>query len=286
MTATLLLEPTTLAPKLPDLISDPVLEIDAVSDNTDESSKRKRRKKNSTFVMYFTDDTEKSIIEFNKETNDKRRNEIYNEHIKYPFEKLAENILNTFKFSYFDVGPLDVQKEVVSHLVQNIHKFKEGKGKAYSYFSIIAKHYLILQNNTNYKKFHQQTDINDQPFELKELVVQPVAIDKISPKKEFLNLMIMFWENNLYNMFKKQKDLDIANAIIELFRKCDRLENFNKKALYLYVREITDCRTQHITKVINRMKSTHTYIARQYRNDGTLDVSEKIMNNNNFAMEL
>ena len=109
------------------------------------------RKKKSK--QYFTIDTEKAIIEYNKSDNTDERNKIYVEGIKYPFEKLAENILNTFKFSYFDVSKEDVQMEVISNLIEKIHMFQEGKGKAFSYFSIVAKNYLILKNNGNYKRF-------------------------------------------------------------------------------------------------------------------------------------
>ncbi len=70
---------------------------------------RKKKEK-----MYFTMDTEAAIIEYNKSSDFKLRNKIYEESIKYPFEKLAENILNTFKFSYFDVSKEDIQMEVVS----------------------------------------------------------------------------------------------------------------------------------------------------------------------------
>ena len=98
--------------------------------------------------MYFTQDTENAIIEYNKSNNQKIKNQLYREQIKYPFEKLAENVLNTFKFSYFDVPKEDVQMEVVAILIQKIHMFKEGKGKAFSYFSIVAKNYLILNNNS------------------------------------------------------------------------------------------------------------------------------------------
>jgi hypothetical protein len=109
------------------------------------------RKKKSK--QYFTIDTEKAIIEYNKSDNTDERNKIYVEGIKYPFEKLAENILNTFKFSYFDVSKEDVQMEVISNLIEKIHMFQEGKGKAFSYFSIVAKNYLILKNNGNYKRY-------------------------------------------------------------------------------------------------------------------------------------
>ena len=91
------------------------------------------------------------------------RERIYNEHIRIPFEKLAENIIHTFKFYYFDVPSEDVKHEVVSFLYMNMHKFTEGKGKAFSYFSIVAKNYLILHNNNNYKKMkqHQREDAGD-----------------------------------------------------------------------------------------------------------------------------
>ena len=93
--------------------------------------------------LYFTEDTQFAIIEYNNSKSSIERNRIYKERIQYPFEKLAENVLNTFKFSYFDVSKEDVMQEVVSVLIQKIHMFKEGKGKAFSYFSIVAKNYLI-----------------------------------------------------------------------------------------------------------------------------------------------
>ena len=113
--------------------------------------------------MYFTNGTEKAIIRYNNSDNSVLRNKIYEEHIAYPFDKLAENIIHTFKFYYFDVSSEDVKHEVVSFLVMNMHKFQEGKGKAFSYFSIVAKNYLILHNNKNYKKYkiHNSLDVLD-----------------------------------------------------------------------------------------------------------------------------
>ena len=90
---------------------------------------RKRKKKGKNY--YFNIGTEKAIIRYNKTDDARLKNIIYNEHIRAAFDKLAENIIHTFKFYYFDVGSVEVKHEVVSFLVMNIHKFKEGKGKAY-----------------------------------------------------------------------------------------------------------------------------------------------------------
>ena len=70
--------------------------------------------------MYFGTPAQDAIIAYNKCKNVKERNKIYNAGIKYPFEKLAENVLNTFKFTYFDVPKSDVKKEVVSAMVEKI----------------------------------------------------------------------------------------------------------------------------------------------------------------------
>ena len=87
---------------------------------------RKAKKKNKR--MYFTQTTENAIIRYNKEDRPWIRDRIYRDHIQYAFEKLAENIIHTFKFYYFDVPSEDVKHEVVSFLVMNMHKFTEVKG--------------------------------------------------------------------------------------------------------------------------------------------------------------
>lgn len=231
--------------------------------------KRRRRKKGKS-KMYFTQDTEDAIVEYNASEDVIFRNTIYNSRISYAFDKLAENILNTFKFSYFQCSHEDVQKEVVSNLVSNIHKYKQENGKAFSYFSIIAKNFLILYNNGNYKKFKRHTSVDDDEvvYEQKELTYFPKVEIKKKELSEFLKLMIEFWDENLQTVFKKEHEYRIAAAVVEIFRNCDTIENFNKKALYLYIREMTNCKTQNITKVINKMKDIQKNIQHQYREDG------------------
>lgn len=236
----------------------------------DSDVKKKRRGRNKKEKIYFSKKTEEAIIEYNKEQCEKKRNEIYESRIKYSFEKLVENIFNTFKFTYFDNGPQEIQKETVSHLVSNIHKFQEGKGKAFSYFSIVAKNYLIFHNNNNYKRNNQHVDISETPSESSVCLQTEDVYHKGVETQEFMKLLIDYWEENINKIFSKSKDLNIAYAVIELFRNCDRIENFNKKTLYLYIRELSNCKTQQITKVINKMKSYQREVEESYTNEGIL----------------
>jgi hypothetical protein len=103
--------------------------------------------------------------------------------------------------------------------------------------------------------------------------VQLQSEDKHYQQKElseFMKLMVGYWEQNIGKIFTKQKDLNIANAVIELFRNSDRIDAFNKKALYLYIREISNCKTQQITKIINRMKQFYVGLVKSYKTYGTI----------------
>ena len=222
--------------------------------------------------MYFTQTTENAIIRYNNSEDSFLRNKIYNEHIAYAFDKLAENIIHTFKFYYFDVPSEQVKHEVVSFLVMNMHKFKEGKGKAFSYFSIVAKNYLILNNNNNYKKMksHRELDILD--FK-RNLSSESQVIDDKETYEVFTEMMLDYWENNLPNIFKRQKDILVADAVLELFRRSQNMENFNKKALYVLIREMTGSNTQHITRVVNVMKRYYKRLFKEFQSTGSIDTS-------------
>jgi hypothetical protein len=252
---------------VPKAVTDPN-ESDEITLVDENEPKKRRRGRNKKEKIYFSKATEEAIVLYNKEGDVNIRNNIYENKIRYSFEKLVENIFNTFKFTYFDNSPLEIQRETVSHLVINMHKFQAGKGKAFSYFSIVAKNYLIFHNNTNYKRFNQHVDISETPGESSVCLQTEDAHHKNVQTQELMKLLMNYWEKNISKIFNKEKDLNIAYAVIELFRGCDRLETFNKKTLYLYIREISGCKTQQVTKVINKMKSYQSFIMQNYLNRG------------------
>ena len=229
-----------------------------------------RKAKKGSSRYYFTDLTEKAIIRHNKETRPHMRERIYNEHIRTAFEKLAENIIHTFKFYYFDVPSEDVKHEVVSFLYMNMHKFTEGKGKAFSYFSIVAKNYLILHNNNNYKKM-KQTDSEEVTDYKRDPITEASRDDMLTAKKEYLDLFIQYWENNLTTVFKRKQDMDVANSVLYLMENRENIDNFNKKALYIMIREMTNSNTQHITRVVNVMKKHHVNLQHNYLTTGSIE---------------
>ena len=221
--------------------------------------KKKKRK------VYFGQEVQDAVVEYNSCKKASERNEIYGTRIHAAFDKLAENIINTFKFTYFDDPFNDVKHEVVAFMVMNMHKYDHTKGsKAFSYFSVVAKNYLILHNNNNYKKLktHDKMDVLDRH-----------RSNDSSGESDFETLtkeIIQYFDTNLNTIFKKDRDLKIGYAIIDLMKQRDDIENFNKKAIYILIREMTDVETAHITSVVNVLKKHYKKITNTYHKTGTI----------------
>lgn len=241
---------------------------------TKKGTVRKRKPKKAN--VYFTQDTEDAILEYLKARSPKKRNKIFNERINYAFHKLAENIIHTFKFYYTEVDTIpELQHEVVAFLLEKLHLYKPEKGKAFSYFGTIAKRYLILYNNANYKKLKDKAPV-DAVDEDKSILVDLVnnsnenSVDQIP---SFLKQFITYVDSKIFALFPKQKDAQIADAIMELFRKSENIDIFNKKALYIYIKEITDASTPQITKIIKRLKLIYVRKYNEYYEHGHIVMS-------------
>ena len=216
---------------------------------------------------YFTQDTEDAIVAYNLSDDSIFKSKIYNDRIHYAFFKLTQNIIHTFKFYYTEVENIeDLQHEIITFLLSKIHLFDPSKGtKAYSYFGTIVKRWLILYNEKNYKKRVNSVPIisleedNNHSYTIEE---NNSPSDKLSHNDKisfFTDLYIEYCTTNIYTLFPKENDAKIADAILELFRKRDSLEVFNKKALYIYIREMVDAKTPKITKIADKLYAIYKH---------------------------
>jgi hypothetical protein len=189
--------------------------------------------------MYFTLDTQDAIVKYNKSESYKERNQLYQEHIHRAFDKLAENIINTFKFQYFDIPYQD------------------------------AKNYLILHNNNNYKKLKQRAPITVLDTS-RDVIGEQYSKTLREEKQDFMELFIEWCTNNHKQLVSKPRDKKILFALLEIFRTRDNIENFNKKALYIMIREMTNVKTGYITRIVNIVKQKYIDLYKIYTNRTTI----------------
>ena len=229
----------------------------------------KKRGRKRTKKQYFTPDTDLAIKEYLSTSNQDKRDEIFKTRIHYPFYKLAENLIHTFKFYYTEVDDLeDLKHEVICFLLEKLDYFKPEKGtKAFSYFSIVGKNYLILYNNNNYKKKKSKVDLLAADED--EGVIHQLGRDERKKElKDFIDYFTEYIDKHMFTMFKKEKDRKVCDAINQLFVRRENLEIFNKKALYIYIREMTDVDTPVITKVTKILKVLYKKLHQEYIKTG------------------
>ena len=213
---------------------------------------KKRRKKSKN---YFTQETENYIVLYNNTKNSEKRSRIYETNIHYPFFKLTQNIIHTFKFYHTEVENLEhLQHEIITFLLSKMHLFDPTRGaKAYSYFGTIVKRWLILYNTKNYKKKINKVGVEVLTSENSTHTYSQGDEKVKSDLDKYVDLFVDHASENIFELFPKKNDAQIADAILELFRKRETLEVFNKKALYIYIREMVDVKTPKITKIANQL---------------------------------
>lgn len=231
---------------------------------------RKRKSK-----RYFTSITEIAINAYNNCDDQRLKNKIYNRFIHYPFDKLAENVIHTYKTYYFDVPYEDVKMNVVAFLNEKIHKFKGENGRAFSYFTVIARNYLFNENNANYARMKARDGVD--VIDTNRNVVNEVY-DKQQNEdlKDFMDYYVRYMDYNVFVLFQKDRDRKIADSLTELFRTRDNLYSYNKKALYILIRERTGVQTQYITKVVGKMKTIYGELYVDYMKDGILSITHRL----------
>ena len=207
---------------------------------------RKRKKGSSRY--YFTQETEDSIIKYNALDPEKdidQRSMIFEKEIYKAFNKMAENLIHTFKFYYFDIPSVEVQKDVVAFMCEKIGKFTQEKGKAFSYFSIVGKNYLIYHNNRNYKrrKKHQSTSgysAAKQNYIDGEIAIKlnkNYDLDVLNDYNTLIERLADFIEKNVDKMFNKDRDRNICQAVVQILCRHKDINIVHKKALYVLIRE-------------------------------------------------
>ena len=237
-------------------------------DNVTPSSTQKRGRK-KTKKQYFNAETDLAIKEYLASSNQDERDFIFKTRIHYSFYKLAENLIHTFKFYYTEVDNLeDLKHEVICFLLEKLDYFKPEKGtKAFSYFSIVGKNYLILYNNNNYKK--KKITVPELAADEDEGVIHQLGRDQRKKElKDFIDYFTEYVDKHMFTIFKKDNDRKVCDAINILFKRRENLEIFNKKALYIYIREMTSVETPVITKVTKTLKKLYKKLYIEYYDTG------------------
>jgi len=228
--------------------------------------KKTRRRRPKTKNHYFTQVHEDAIVKYAITDDVKIRTELYVNYIQPAFNEMVDKIVFTYKFT--NLPNCDyLRDECKIWLVTILDKYDPNKGsKAFSYFSVITKNWFIHKVKQQQKKNKREVDLDHLPKRYEE--------EYLSTNESYVTTREEdeFW-TSFYEELKswdasqmKENDLKVYKAIIILFESKDDIEIFNKKAIYLYLREITDLNTKQIVNSLKKFRKRYYNFKQNWEN--------------------
>jgi len=229
-----------------------------------------RKRSKSTKNHYFTKVHEQAIIDYCNTEDSKRRNQLYKEFIGPVFDEMVDKIVYTYKFT--TLPNIDVLREECKHwLITVLNKFDPSKGsKAFTYFSVISKNWFIAEVKKTSKKAKRELHIDDYYFSShnngaaasRQLITHNTYISDRAKFEFFSHLKeeVALWKK----LPLRPNEQKTIQAIEILFDESENIEIFNKKAIYLYIREITGLNTKQVVSSLNKIRKRYAEFKKEW----------------------
>jgi hypothetical protein len=220
---------------------------------TTQKPRKKRNKKN----YYFTSDHEDAIVRYAQSNCKRERTELYIKFIGPAFNEMVDKIVFTYKFTNLPNAD-SLREECKIWLMTILDKYDPNKGSAaFSYFSVITKNWFIHKVKQQQKRNKREIDLNNisKRYEEEFLSTQESYVTH-REEEEFwksFHLELKSWDET----HMKENDAKVYKAILILFESKEDIDIFNKKAIYLYLREITGLNTKQIVNSLKKFRKRY-----------------------------
>jgi hypothetical protein len=234
------------------------------SETLDISAAKKRGRKTTT-TNYFDVVEENAVRLYLSATTFEEKNQIYNEYLRGPLDKMISSIIRRYKLYRKDMNFLEIHTDTHSFLMTKVDKFKPAKEKkAYSYFGTICKNYLMGQiikdqKDTNRKISYEDisTNLESRPDMVYYIENEQTEADEVI--QEFLDELKRYLEKE--PLTDNERKLGIS--LLELFENYKTIflgtdnNKFNKNIILLSIREMTNLSTKEIRTAMKRFKKLY-----------------------------
>jgi DNA-directed RNA polymerase specialized sigma24 family protein len=225
---------------------------------------------------YFTKDTDKALELFKNSTSDPERHQVFKEKIQPAFEKLIENLIYVYGFFIDDIDTL--KRECLANLYEMIPKFKPERGtKGFSYFNVIAKNWFIQKTRERNRRNKIEAELH---YDLEHDAVKNDPNFIVTPHEEFLEekeRWIQFYEEleSWRDQLTKKTEKQVLEAVIFLMKNPELVSIYNKKAVYLYLRELTGLNTKQVVVNLKKIKGLYSVWNNRYSSTGDNEFAEE-----------
>jgi hypothetical protein len=211
--------------------------------------------------LYFGPEVDAKIVEYIRETDVPTKNKIFEDGIRPALAKLIDSQLYMYGFYKIDDDPDALRNECLSNLYEILPKFDPNKGKkAFSYFNVVVKNWFIWKIRDRNKRLKQQADnvlgLDHEVVRSNPSLIAQSYEDSIIEREFFLSLHrdMDKWRT----LLKKKQEQQVLDAIVFLLQNPHLVSIYNKKAVFLYIKEMTGLSTKQVNHNMGRLKSLYT----------------------------
>jgi hypothetical protein len=227
--------------------------------------KRKKRAKN----LYFTKIHEEAIVQYARSSDLSEKTKLYSTLIQPAFNELVDKIVYTYKFN--NLPNIDYLKDDCKvWLTTILDKYNPDRGsKAFSYFSVITKNWFIHKVKKNAQIAKREIALDDAlKSSQSQFIMSENPYEHDREKREFWNALMLFvkaLEKNS-SVIKNSNDRKVISSIEYMLENMDKLEILNKKAIYLYLREMTGLTTKQLAPTLRKVKVEYKHFRKEWNN--------------------
>ena len=230
------------------------------------TNQKKKKRRSRTKNHYFTKVHEDAIVKYANTNDLELRTKLYVEYIQPALDQMVDKIIYTYRFT--SLPNIDYLKDDCKvWLTTILNKYDPNKGsKAFSYFSVVTKNWFIHKVKRTQKRNRTEVFMEDMLNELEEdLISHTPTYEKKRTEIEFwtsLNGEIDTWDSFML----KENEKKVLMAVRILLDSADTIEIFNKKAIYLYLREITGLNTKQVVNNLNKLRKRYKVFKGKWEN--------------------
>jgi hypothetical protein len=234
------------------------------------NQKKPKNKKNNEDLVgekirYFTEVHENAIIRYSCSEDMGEKTKLYVEYIEPAFNEMIDKIIYTYKFTSLP-NISSLKEECKIWLMTILNKYDVKKGfKAFSYFSVITKNWFIHKVKKKAQQNKREVSYDELLRELEILNVDVVGHSYVENRE-----LEEFWRYLSLDMSKwnisKVSEKKVLDSIKVLFDNFEEVEIFNKKAIYLYLRELTGMNTKQIVNNLNKIRLRYRVFRKKWNN--------------------
>ena len=205
-------------------------------------------------MKYWGEDQEDAIVEFNTNDDIEDKHKVFVAIIEPAFRKLVENIYYTYNFNKILWDREQIEHEVMTHLYEKLSKFDVTKNKkSFSYFGTITKNWMIQRCNIDKNK--RFIDADNQEMIMHNISINAYEENKLNRhNEEFIGEIIEDFDDWDAKDNYTRDDFAVLEIVNDILKNYERFNIYNKKQLYVYIREATDLPSRKITKSLKKIK--------------------------------